>query len=742
MDNLKLELQAKVNEIQDEARTNPKITEEIAGLERYISETYISRVFYELIQNADDCQSNKFVAKKIESDLYFLNDGNIFSCDDLEAICRSAFSTKQRGKNIGYRGIGFKSTSGIAEDIAIYSGDLEIFFSKKKTKELFNSNSDVPLLRVPHWGSINDTVATRADELIEKHGCNTCFVLTNVKEEQLLEDMKGLKSNAILFLNFITNITIQFSEDFHTKVYRHQKKSSQSQADISYQDFDISFKSILGKKEFNEQKVSRVWEYKKISVSSDLENGIPIRLPKNQAYAQAFLPMLTVTGLGAIINGDFSTDPSRTRIATDDQTKSILGDLIELLNKLLQLHSKQLLTPEDYHLLEIIIPFHKADVLDISPSFIASTIKQSSKDEGFEFSSFLIRPAWMTKKDYEKYCCAIGKKSLCFDQLSSQDSYTFFKSMGASEISVLRPLFLLGWLQDNQFSLQSTMDLVTYINEDIRLLRTLEALENSELDCVNLIPCENGDIRSAKEINNDPSLEIDVFSFEATAANCGGLGAIDWYILLGIDPKKLPIKQLNKYQSEMAKKGSQKYRALLQLTQQEDEPRDARNSLDKKEKVEHIIVSSKLSSIQDVITSSSTTMAQPDWRKAEIFAIDILKLFGIEAKDVSKRNIGCDLIGIDKTKTGGHEIYIEVKLLTSIGEEFRITDNEIYVAKERGSLFWILLLVQPDKQQPPTHFSVIKNAYNLIEKAIDRRCVKYESFCSEYTADFGRITYK
>ncbi len=45
MSDLKLKLQAKVNEIQDEARTNTKIIEEIAGLEKYISETYISRVF-------------------------------------------------------------------------------------------------------------------------------------------------------------------------------------------------------------------------------------------------------------------------------------------------------------------------------------------------------------------------------------------------------------------------------------------------------------------------------------------------------------------------------------------------------------------------------------------------------------------------------------------------------------------------------------------------------------------------
>ena len=39
---------------------------------------------------------------------------------------------------------------------------------------------------------------------------------------------------------------------------------------------------------------------------------------------------------------------------------------------------------------------------------------------------------------------------------------------------------------------------------------------------------------------------------------------------------------------------------------------------------------------------------------------------------------------------------------------------EIFVAKERGSYYWILLIVQPDLNQPPTQFSLIKDAYPLL----------------------------
>ena len=44
------EFNKKIKELQDEAKETETILRELAGLEKYISETYISRVFYEIIQ--------------------------------------------------------------------------------------------------------------------------------------------------------------------------------------------------------------------------------------------------------------------------------------------------------------------------------------------------------------------------------------------------------------------------------------------------------------------------------------------------------------------------------------------------------------------------------------------------------------------------------------------------------------------------------------------------------------------
>ena len=43
------EFNKKIKELQDEAKETETILRELAGLEKYISETYISRVFYEII---------------------------------------------------------------------------------------------------------------------------------------------------------------------------------------------------------------------------------------------------------------------------------------------------------------------------------------------------------------------------------------------------------------------------------------------------------------------------------------------------------------------------------------------------------------------------------------------------------------------------------------------------------------------------------------------------------------------
>ena len=82
-----------------------------------MSESYNSRSFIELLQNADDAKATKFYVKRFGDYLFVANNGRPFNIKDLESLCRSASSNKVRGTTIGYRGIGFKSVVSFAKEV-------------------------------------------------------------------------------------------------------------------------------------------------------------------------------------------------------------------------------------------------------------------------------------------------------------------------------------------------------------------------------------------------------------------------------------------------------------------------------------------------------------------------------------------------------------------------------------------------------------------------------------------------
>ena len=104
-------------ELLTEAQRSPGLLADLANLERYIAETYSARSFIELLQNADDAKAKRFLIAQEGDWLLCANDGLPFSRNDFYSLCRSAFSEKKRGQSIGYRGIGFKSVVGMANEV-------------------------------------------------------------------------------------------------------------------------------------------------------------------------------------------------------------------------------------------------------------------------------------------------------------------------------------------------------------------------------------------------------------------------------------------------------------------------------------------------------------------------------------------------------------------------------------------------------------------------------------------------
>lgn len=118
------------NNFITEALASPRMLEDLAAMEKYMSESYDGRTFVELLQNADDASSNRVKVFLVNDTLIVANDGRPFDENDIMAICRSGASSKQRGSNIGYRGVGFKSATAISTEIVIHSAGTYFTFSK------------------------------------------------------------------------------------------------------------------------------------------------------------------------------------------------------------------------------------------------------------------------------------------------------------------------------------------------------------------------------------------------------------------------------------------------------------------------------------------------------------------------------------------------------------------------------------------------------------------------------------
>ena len=115
----------------NEAVASPALLADMAKMEKYMAESYSGRVFIELLQNADDCSSTKILITELNGNIIFANNGRPFDENDVMAICRSGNSNKKRGETIGYRGVGFKSTTYLTDEILIYSDKACFTFSKK-----------------------------------------------------------------------------------------------------------------------------------------------------------------------------------------------------------------------------------------------------------------------------------------------------------------------------------------------------------------------------------------------------------------------------------------------------------------------------------------------------------------------------------------------------------------------------------------------------------------------------------
>ena len=301
----------------EEAQASPRMLEDLAAMEKYMSESYDGRTFVELIQNADDAGSGRIRVECAGDTLIVANDGRNFDENDIMAICRSGSSNKQRGKNIGYRGVGFKSATTISTEIVIYSAGVYFTFSKSRCAETLGLSEDkVPTVRIPFLfdeNKLEGKVNSKIEEL-ESDGFTTFFLFRNALIDKFKTELEGFNSGWLLFLRKLSNAEINLPTK-HV-ICKVNRKNIEGDTVVK----------IVGSKEqwliTSGNNVSVAFRY-------DEEKGI-IPCNSEDAVFHCFLPTTDKTGFPFKANSDFSTDPSRKHIISDDITKGALDSIAEL----------------------------------------------------------------------------------------------------------------------------------------------------------------------------------------------------------------------------------------------------------------------------------------------------------------------------------------------------------------------------------------------------------------------------
>lgn len=657
-----------------EAVNSPMLLSDLAGMETYISESYNSRSFIELLQNADDAGATDFYVCRFKDYILVANNGRPFNMRDVESLCRSASSNKARGTSIGYRGIGFKSVVSFANEIHLISGDFEITFSRDLSKAEVPQAQRIPLIRIPH--SIKEEVSRAISgevARIKNAGYSTIFIFSGNTANQIDEEYTSFKYTTLLFLNNVKNIRVTLSRSLTASVSNLGKNEHGRK-------LRISTDSLVSDWLVCTQNGSSIAFY--------IENGVVARLPKTDALIHAFLPTEDSCGMGIIVNGDFSTDPSRRHLIIDDATKSVISNLCITYSNLLRAY---LLSADDdaKGYVEALVPYFDMKLVQLmKQSFekeFAIQIKEQSVDL---FRNIKISPSWFNAVDYHKIMSAQGLTTISPICEKIAGISTLLKYVGCKTDDVAELI---------SFASKCNISILGYAQLVVAGIRSINM--NHRIDNFSSVPLFMSDskLRSLKDIND--SSMIDESFVQLLLDN--GLTRNDISLCLTkISMDGLRDRQFCENSIEAVKVNERKI-----------EPKNPN-------------VRDWFNSTPDSQTASNETKSIQKWRSAEENTLRTLNANGFCLKDVSTLNVGYDLEGTDPN---GKEICIEVKSVDYAGQKFRMTNNEFAAAQFKQDCYYLAIVLQGNDA---LELSLIKNPVNNLN--MNRQCVQWVWECAEY----------
>lgn len=661
------------NQFLDEAKKSPILLSDLANLEKYISESYSERSLIELIQNADDANSTKFYIESLNKNTVLIaNNGDYFTEEDVKALCRSGSSTKKRKSNtIGYRGIGFKSIVNYTNNVHLVSGDIKLSFSKELTKKDLPEIENVPLVRIPHefnGEEYHDEIINVLDK-----GYTTIFIF-ETKSNSLIYEINDFDESCLLFLR---NIEYFISK---TNVYKKIRLKRERKDNFEYITFNSNKtnKWLILTDENNNEMVN-------IAFLLDNEN-IAQKVDKENAVIHSFMPTKNNFVIPCKINGDFSTDPSRTKIVIDEESINTMNYISKFFSKIIK---KIVETKNDkFKLISVISsiyidPISHLKSKNINNYFVNNFKTQTQKALGNQ--KFLIQPDWLDEESF-------------LEIYGNSDKFLVTDSIN-EEINGLKELLLildfkeveledaLNKASEKEYSENTRVDLTTKAVEETRF--AVDSKQKEDINNAYLIN-SNSEVKKTSNLKNE---EISEEFAKKVEDKLKDKNDFKWFT------KRFDIKYEN----------------------QEEENKDRKKSSYEYKNGETIHFKKK----------SHLTK----WRSVEVNVSELIKGFDNikEVQDVSHNNLGYDTKAIDYD---GNEIYYEIKSVKTLGDSIKITNNEYTQAHKYKDKYNLVIACQHSDY---IELCIIENPIDKLE--LTKRVVQVEWVCDEYEGTYSRANF-
>ncbi len=102
-------------------------------------------VVSELLQNADDAGATMASADIQDGEFIFIHNGEDFTEEHFISLCRFGYSNKRSLHTIGFRGIGFKSTFSLGDEVRLSTPSLSVAFRRSRfTEPIWMARNGVP----------------------------------------------------------------------------------------------------------------------------------------------------------------------------------------------------------------------------------------------------------------------------------------------------------------------------------------------------------------------------------------------------------------------------------------------------------------------------------------------------------------------------------------------------------------------------------------------------------------------